>query len=235
MYILIDYYNLHHSHKKDGLKSLSNIILSNVDFDSPFFDKNIEIRLYGGWYDKNILSRHAQDLAVEINSSMPYSYKDSKTLKNSIVNFELAYSLLSDKNKHLFYTYRMRGVYYGLKSKKATELNCFEPDCPVNIIHNLLSKNACQKCERKEMQSIFYRGEQKLVDSMLTADLIYLSLNKEKLIIITSDDDIWPGVFTSLSIGGQILHIESKNNEKEFDFGSYLSSNLNYKLIKLIK
>jgi hypothetical protein len=46
---------------------------------------------------------------------------------------------------------------------------------------------------------------------MLTADLIQLTLAGDKIIgIVSSDDDLWPGIMSSLLRGATLLHIHTK-------------------------
>jgi hypothetical protein len=55
------------------------------------------------------------------------------------------------------------------------------------------------------------RGEQKLVDTMLVADLIQLShAGDTEVAIVTADDDVWPGVITGMQAGTHVVHIWPK-------------------------
>ena len=67
---------------------------------------------------------------------------------------------------------------------------------------------------------------QKLVDTMLTADLIQVSRPAATHIaVVTSDDDLWPGIYTALSQGATVHHVrpspspESKYYETETEIG----------------
>lgn len=204
------------------------LLLSKMDVNHFDNIKEVRIRLYGGWYEEKMLSRLAQRLASEIEENKPYIYKIQNIEKKLIVNIELSYSLISDENKHLFYTYRPRGVFYGLKIKSHTDVSCTEECCPIKMIEGILNKNKCPICQRNEMQSLFYRGEQKLVDTMITSDIVFLSANKKIIVMVSSDDDFWPGIITAIANGSKVIHVETKSRPKDFDFSSYMTHDPNY-------
>jgi hypothetical protein len=92
----------------------------------------------------------------------------------------------------------------------------------------MLINNKCPVCKKPNIQSHFYRSAQKLVDTMLSSDIIFLSFEKSPIILVTSDDDFYPAILTGVSIGGQILHIETKDHDKEFDYKVLLEKDKNY-------
>ncbi len=58
---------------------------------------------------------------------------------------------------------------------------------------------------------VFYRSEQKLVDSMITVDLIHFAMNKsESLVLVSGDDDMWPGIRYALLQDASIIHLVPK-------------------------
>jgi hypothetical protein len=62
--------------------------------------------------------------------------------------------------------------------------------------------------------------EQKLVDSMLTADLIHLAHSGEQFVaIVSSDDDMWPGIITAVHAGAHVLHVQTSGLQQ---FSPYL-------------
>jgi uncharacterized LabA/DUF88 family protein len=232
MNILIDYYNLDNDLKSVPFKSFCTTLLEKIPFNNLVFERNISIRLYGGWFEQRIITRKAQELAIEIEKAFPDIYYDISKEKKFIVNTELAYSLICSPNNHLFYTYRTRGVYYGLKVKTSSDLECTDPSCPFDVFYNILKNNKCPICKKPNIQSHFYRSEQKLVDTMLSSDLIFLSFQKSPIILITSDDDLWPAILTGVSLGGNIMHIETKDHNKEFDYKVLLENNKSYSYLK---
>ena len=62
------------------------------------------------------------------------------------------------------------------------------------------------------MDQVLTRTEQKLVDTMLVADLIHLASSGETSVaVVSSDDDMWPGMLMAMSHGAQIVHICTKH------------------------
>jgi len=54
------------------------------------------------------------------------------------------------------------------------------------------------------------RSEQKLVDTMLTADMIYLAQAGVKdVCLVSSDDDLWVGIRTAILLGANVTQIHT--------------------------
>ena len=63
---------------------------------------------------------------------------------------------------------------------------------------------------------LVYRHEQKIVDTMLTCDLIYASKNNSQahIMLISSDDDFLPPIRTALLNGSQIYRLHPKTRQQ---------------------
>ncbi|WP_313274987.1 hypothetical protein [Stenotrophomonas sp.] len=50
-----------------------------------------------------------------------------------------------------------------------------------------------------------------MVDTLLVADMAYLSLKMrdKNIVVVSSDTDMWPGVLLATSAGCQIIHIHT--------------------------
>lgn len=65
------------------------------------------------------------------------------------------------------------------------------------------------------LSSVISRPEQKLVDAMLVADLIYYGQNSPDIIVVVSgDDDLWPGIRAALVSGASIYHVIPRRHNK---------------------
>ena len=52
------------------------------------------------------------------------------------------------------------------------------------------------------------REEQKLVDSMLVVDLVHFAeTTDEPLVVVSADDDLWPGIRFVLLRGARVIHV----------------------------
>lgn len=59
------------------------------------------------------------------------------------------------------------------------------------------------------------RPEQKLVDTMLTADLIHVAslMGTSDLVIVTNDDDLWPGIRMAVHLGATVHHVHPRKRQ----------------------
>ena len=78
---------------------------------------------------------------------------------------------------------------------------------------------------------MIYKYEQKIVDTMLTCDLIYISeMDCNYLILVSSDDDFLPPIRTILSSGKTIYRIHPKPNNRripvKFTVGTLIEQEL---------
>ena len=75
----------------------------------------------------------------------------------------------------------------------------------------------------------FISKRTKLVDTMITADMINIAINENELSIISSDDDFWPGIMTALHIGAKVFHILTKTRITANPYSSIITVNYNQK------
>ncbi len=62
-------------------------------------------------------------------------------------------------------------------------------------------------------QDLVVRDEQKMVDTLIVADIAYLSLQKrdKNVVVVSSDTDMWPGVLLAANAGCLITHIHTND------------------------
>ena len=207
--LLIDYDNIEVTDQAKGLIYLVETILSKMS-PHEINEKNAVVRLYGGWYENNNITRRAQKLNIDINHNFPrlVSMSDFKT--QVIVTVELATSLTVRPSIHLFNTYRKNGIPSGLKARHPINNGCSRSGCLVIPVYNFVNEGICSECRSTKIDQIFFRHEQKLVDTMLTSDMISIARQDLKYAIVSSDDDFWPGILTSISLGSIVYHFHTK-------------------------
>jgi hypothetical protein len=95
---------------------------------------------------------------------------------------------------------------------------CKAADCPLSPVAGFVNRNACpQAACLVTPQSIFKgAGQQKLVDTMLIADLIFLA--RTVLFVVTNDDDVWPGLISAMVLGSTIIHINSDSGSSGMNY-----------------
>lgn len=218
-FIIVDYDNIDFALRRKGLFSVIWKILEKAVNASEEKLVSYTIRLYGGWYSGTQLTRSAQDLVIEIGNDLPRIFPlvmDGKPLKISIQT-ELAYSLTSIPNKHLLATFRKRPFRKNVQCEDPRANGCTATECPMVFVESFFSGRKCpgNPCG-SDIKDFLFLGEQKLVDTMMLSDLIFLSNRGErKITLVSSDDDLWPGILTSLIAGAEVLHIRTRKQNKD--------------------
>ncbi|PUE78173.1 NYN domain-containing protein [Cronobacter sakazakii] len=217
--ICIDYDNLSPTHKTRGIYDVVQKTLSQV---SEFFIRKMvrcEIRLYGGWYEGDTLSILSQDLSVKLQNEFPSVIrvlKDDGQIVSIQATAELALSLLEEPSHQLFNTYRRKGRPNNIRIETPDNVGCSSTNCPLPVVKKILQKGHCPNTGcTSGVGPLVYRHEQKLVDTMLTCDLIYLSnQDNDFLFIISADDDFLPPIRTLMLRGAKIIrvHPQISNN-----------------------
>lgn len=228
--VLVDYDNVKIIFRNRGLEHVVSRIISNI---TPNLDKKynrVRIRLYGGWYHNQTLSKKAQNLASDIANKFPKveNINFNNVLYKSIINAELAYTLEFDHKHKLFNTYRRKRTPSGIKANKPPYQNCQnQPNCDLINIHKFINKKKCPHASCGVTHNgVLEKNEQKLVDTMLTSDIIYLSFNdNNELCVVTSDDDILPGINTALNNNIKLIHLHTHSNRKTPQYYIPVSNN----------
>jgi uncharacterized LabA/DUF88 family protein len=217
VWILVDYANLDPMEKQRGLEHVVWRLLQGLGQTNFEDTELVRVRLYGGWYQGDALSTLAQQLSAEIAGAFPKPMEllaDGKRLRLRVI-VELARSLLVDPARDLFHTFRPRGLPGGLRCATPPFEGCANVHaCPIRPLHELLEFRICPTggCEVRA-KDVLDRAEQKLVDTMITTDLVQLALEGERLAIVSSDDDMWPGIRMALSRGHTVLHLHPKRGQ----------------------
>lgn len=180
-------------------------------------------RLYGGWNIESARSSKAQQIFEEVSEQFPAISFDRILQRRVGLSVELAESLLALPYQILPNTYRKRARPPKLHCLDAAGLGCTIDGCPSDQVRQLFRTGNCPGtgCQRS-LTDIVIRSEQKLVDTMMVADLLHLSSKaEESIVVVSSDDDLWPGMLTAMSVGTRIWHITTKSVSSE---SSYIGS-----------
>lgn len=215
MEILIDYSNVVESDRRNGVTYVLDRVFSALRPEHIDDSLRLLFRLYDGWYESQKLTRRAQQIASDLPSYFPTSKSitDGTTSKKLVVNAEMAYSLMIRPTKHLWHTHRPRGAPAGIKCHHPYTAGCpTSANCPLTTIYQFLTSGHCPKagCQFTP-DDLLYRSEQKLVDTMLAADLFFLAHNGADVVgVVSSDDDLWPPMMTAMQLGTRIIHIHTR-------------------------
>lgn len=205
--IFIDYDNLLPLQQTAGILDVTTKVLVQVPLNQSLSRGRCEIRIYGGWYEGDQITRKAQDLTVQLQRDFPAIIRiprGNSEILTLRANADLAVSLLQEPSHHLFNTYRRKGKPSNVRVEKPAEVGCVDADCVLPQMKQLLRKGRCPKdgCSVSNCDLV-YRHEQKIVDTMLTCDLIHAGdLVSDHVILVSGDDDFLPPLRTVLLQGG---------------------------------
>ncbi len=213
MDVLVDYNNLRDHHRRRGVVFVIDKILAAIGERRLCADPRVSFRLYEGWYSSDRLTRRAQEISTEVQSVTPMTrtFMDGEKAKTIVVKIELAYSLLSEPAQHLLNTCRTNSHPEGLGMDHPSSAGCTDPTCPLIAAYKFFTHYRCpaESCKITPV-ALFHRTEQKLVDTMIAADLFSLQLQAcRQIALVTSDDDLWPAIKLLLRLGVEVLHVQT--------------------------
>ena len=208
MILLIDYDNLPRPLMKANLRQVVQILMAKLDVSTLDPISRISCRLYGGWLQRKSLSFKAQQLLEQINKYFPLVLSPIDHT-NVIVIAELARALACDPQHDFTHTFRRRSApRFSVKHFPLKE--CVEPlSCRIMDINSFVYNNICPRMNcNVTPETAFYKAEQKLVDSMIVVDLVHYAIHhKERLVLVSGDDDMWPGIRYALLQNALITHV----------------------------
>lgn len=213
--VFVDYDNLLPTQKTAGILDVVTRVLVQVPWDPSITRGNCEVRVYGGWYEGNQITRMAQDLTVELQRDFPAIIRIPLVNNNNLTlkaNAELAVSLLQEPGHHLFNTFRRKGKPSNVRVEKPSDVGCVDTSCVLPQMKQLLKSGNCPKagCTVSNCDLV-YRHEQKIVDTMLTCDLIHaVDRVSSRVILVSGDDDFLPPLRTVLLRGGAAVRCHPK-------------------------
>jgi uncharacterized LabA/DUF88 family protein len=218
MDILVDFDNIDSRTKRAGLYPLCTHLIEVLAGKNLQMPARCRIRLYGGWYERENLTRGAQELSSEIQENFPTAiqWTVNRNSGTCLTQLEMAYSLEADPQRHLFYTHRVRDFSDPVQCDSRVLANCGKADCPLKVVSEFFKLKRCprQGCYTTPAD-LMSRREQKLVDTMLTADLIHLAKGGQReLAVVSSDDDLWPGIQTALLAGARVIHVHTRTDRQ---------------------
>ena len=230
MILLIDYDNLPRPLMNRNLRQIIDVLLSKLDYSTTTLVNRVSCRLYGGWFKRNLLSQKAQQLSGQIEQYFPLTLSPSGQT-NVIVEVELARALACDPGYNFSHTFRIRSKPE-FRVKHFPLKECVEPmNCRIMNVNSFVYNNICPEVHcNVSPETAFYKAEQKLVDSMIVVDLIHYAMNEnDRLVVVSGDDDMWPGIRYALLQKAKIIHMTPrlpklrKNPYKQFYTKNYTS------------
>jgi hypothetical protein len=219
MFVLVDYDNIDKVDRGRGLGYIALKVLDLIGGDQFSAQQRVSIRLYGGWFQRQSLTRSAQTLSAEIARSFPTVLRVSgaKSTVPLHISVELAHGPVADPKVTYFDTFRQHASTTRIVCVPRPWYHCQNNDaCGLMPMAQALMANACPTAGCPvEPQQMMDRPEQKLVDTMLVADLIYLSSrHRDGIAVVSNDDDMWPGIMIALLSGARLHHVHPKRGAR---------------------
>lgn len=213
--ILVDYDNLLLDQKASGLVDLATRVLMQLPPLAAQERGGCEMRLYGGWYEGSIMTQMGQELSVAMQEHFPTIIRvpnQSGGLTPISVNASLAVALSEDPAHLLFNTFRKKGRPNNVRVQNPQDAGCIKNDCSLTLLKKFLKTGKCPTAScSSSSNSLIYRSEQKLVDTMLACDLLHAQMQRlDYIVLVSDDDDFIPPVRTLLLRGAPIVRVHPK-------------------------
>lgn len=202
--VLVDYDNVFRGSvgESELRHELNRLVGLAVDESSD--EIQIVVRLYGGWTAGGALSRRGSEVARTASMADPFPMIIRKRVIRGSV--ELARSLISDPSVIFDDTYRRRTSPPRLRLSGSPPMGCAEDDtCPAKILMSF-TKGPGRTCPSAvcsvSSASAFVVHEQKMVDTMLTCDLMQGAQDAEvvAIFIVSDDTDFIPPLVASAKL-----------------------------------
>jgi hypothetical protein len=228
MHALIDYDNIPDHIARQGPLYLADRLFELVR-SHLFDDTRLEMKLYGGWYEADRLTRKAQDLVAQL-ASFPYPVwiKERTPPQLLRITARLAHSLEALPKKLIHSTYRQRPPARRFSCDNPLTSGCTASRCPLVAMADFVNNKQCPESGCGVTPRTLFRatGEQKLVDTMLVADAIHLSHRGDQaLVIVTSDDDVWPGIISARVVGTHVIHVRTGMSSSNISYNDSVPGN----------
>lgn len=214
--VLVDYDNVEPVLRSTGPTNLAKSLLQLVPGAVIARHDRTKVRLYGGWRCQGTLTTSAQRLVPDIQAGSPFAMTvqvyggPSKQVPSTIeladkpigTTIQLSETLARDRPIRKF---RVRPNPWAECS-----------DCNSCSLNHLVGAAYNTQCGRlgctAQLGNLFVRDEQKMVDTLIVADIAHLALSEgaSDLVVVSSDIDMWPGVMLALRKGCRITHIHTK-------------------------
>ena len=224
MYVLVDYANVKRLFTRGGLKTMVVTITEEVCNLIDQLPERLLFRMYGGWYNGQEYTRLAQELSLIIDKEYPLVYKPVTEKANQgrlRIQVELAYAMLIDPSHNLTRTVRKRRGHHSLWVNSPQDQGCIHSECHLRGLLGLFKDGSCThpSCCLGENELIGLKREQKLVDTMLTTDLIHVSMSEDNaVVLVSSDDDMIPAVRQSILMGTTLIHLHTGSRKVTPDY-----------------
>lgn len=213
--ILVDYDNVSENHKIAGAVNLARVILDAIDSDVLATYTAVTVRMYGGWRSGSRYTTAAQRLLPKIRDDSPsiFSLKHCGAIVNLRLVVELADNPIGTRGALLEETFVRDRKLRNFRSQSFPLNTCANTKlCGMDGLINLTAATQCDEPSCSiTIGDVFVRDEQKMVDTLIVADIAHESLvaKTSHIVIVSSDTDMWPGIVLALQAGCQVIQVHT--------------------------
>jgi len=208
---LVDYDNVVDAVKRRGpvhvLQRLVDTLGSRL-----LVENELRCRLYGGWFEEATLTRRAQGLLPVLRAEFPQvmTAMGGDGTHTVVVHADLVFGLAEAPSAVLTHTFRPRLLPTKVVCGGLPFLGCANLSaCPIAPVSSLMRDQRCPEfgCQ-VGLSSVLTNPEQKLVDTMLSVDLLHFArAGANVLAVVSTDDDLWPGIQAAGLAGASVVHV----------------------------
>jgi uncharacterized LabA/DUF88 family protein len=216
LFVLIDYDNLGDFRTGKTFEAVLRHVESQIPDEFLEGIARLEMRLYGGWVTGRSLTRQAQTLSAEIQGGFPATTQRLDNLGNAvtrILSVGFARSGLFLPSEDLLDTFMPGRSLGSIKVDQSAWRLCAAPStCPLTVVESFITGGRCQVAGcGVSARELLKKNEQKQVDTLLVADMAELVLRQgaNRLVIVSSDADMWPGVLLCLAAGASVCQVHT--------------------------
>lgn len=218
--VLVDFDNVEPSLTRAGAVNLAKSLVSLVPASVLARHTSVQVRLYGGWRSKGTLTTTAQKLIPAIRAGSPTvvgrpgaegggaPIRLTVELAEGPIGMptQLQETLVRDRDLRKF-------------RARSTWEECATPGggCGMSVQSTLTHATPCSVAGcTSRLGHILVRDEQKMVDTLLVADIAYqaLALKTTDIVVVSSDTDMWPGVLLAMRSGCNVVHLHTRTGWK---------------------
>ena len=213
---MVDYDNVEPRHKAAGPVALGRVLAAAVPEDVLTRHTAILVRLYGGWRERGNLTPSAQRLIPDIRSGSPciVQLEHSGAFHPFRLTTELADGPLGSSISLEETLVRERGLRKFRARSGALPTCASQSSCGMNPYLRVTQATACSVAGcGSTLGDVLVRDEQKMVDTLLVADIAVhtFTTGASDLVVVSSDIDMWPGVLLAVQAGCHVTHIHTKS------------------------
>lgn len=232
MIVFADYDNIDRLTRDRGIDHIFQRIVTAVSTLPISPQPRIDVRFYGGWFIGQNLSKAGQAISADIAGVAPKRFVARWTgqpkAMDVLANGQIVRGLAACEQLPIHHTFRRRPFSGRLHFVRPNTQHCQSAmACPLSIVEQFVSNQRCptRGCT-VEQHHVIEKNEQKLVDTMIVADLIYWASrsNHPPLAVLSSDDDMWPGIRTAIAFGHPIIQIHTGKSPQHAGYVNRLNA-----------